>query len=150
MLNPGRAISSRRRKSFGVRILSITALLAAALMNPRYSFGDDTAPKFYPLPVGSVKPKGWILEQMRQDVTNGIAGHYLELCPRYGVRTYRRKDGNLGCGEMTGNWADGFIRMAYLSGEPEAIKKADEFVRAVLQTRGSDGYLGNEKPGRRY
>ncbi len=128
----------------------VLALAAAAALCLPCASGADRAPRFLPLPVGAVRPKGWIREQLRRDATEGLAAHFLQLRPTYGVRTYRRKDGNLGCGEMTGNWADGFIRMAYLCGDAGAKKKADEFVRAVLQTRGPDGYLGNLKPERRY
>jgi len=37
-------------------------------------------PAFFPLRFGAVKPRGWILEQMRRDLRDGFAGHLDELC----------------------------------------------------------------------
>ena len=137
-----------------VRAVPTLVLVSLWLLAPGvYGREDSPAPRrpvFAPLRVGAVKPKGWILEQLRNDAENGLAAHFLELHPTYGASTYIRKNGNLGCGEMTGNWADGFMRMAYLSGAASAVKKADAFVAAVLGSREDDGYLGNVKPERRY
>ena len=118
---------------------------AAAAANPGPSAGV-----YEPLPLGAVEPAGWILAQMTRDATSGLAAHFTELWPNYGSRSYLEKDGNLGCGEMTGNWADGYIRMAYLTGAESARKKADAFVRDILSSRDSDGYLGNVAAKERY
>jgi hypothetical protein len=37
-------------------------------------------PAFSPLRFGTVKPRGWILEQMRRDLREGFAGNLDELC----------------------------------------------------------------------
>ena len=100
---------------------------------------------FEPLRIGAVKPKGWIREQFRNDIRYGIAGHFLQLKPNYGLRTYLKKNANLGQGEMTGNWADGFVRMVYLSDDERIKSKIDHFVRRILDTRSKKGYLGNVK-----
>jgi hypothetical protein len=48
--------------------------------------GRDTAtqviaPDFTWLPMGEVKPAGWIKEQMTRDLSEGFAGRLDELCP---------------------------------------------------------------------
>jgi len=103
-----------------------------------------------PLPLGSVEPKGWIREQLANDAIDGMAGHFIELRPQYGSKSWINKDGNLAAGEMGGNWLDGYIRMAYLTGLPAAKTQADDFVRDLLGARDDDGYIGNVKPDRRY
>jgi DUF1680 family protein len=105
---------------------------------------------YTPLKLSEIEPAGWIYRQMLRDLRNGIAGHFLQLRPDYGEKTYIDKDGNLGRGEMTGNWADGFIRMAFFSGEPNAISRAREFVSKVLDSADEDGYLGNIPREKRY
>lgn len=107
-------------------------------------------PVYEPLPLGSVEPKGWIRAQLENDATDGMAGHFIELRPQFGSKSWINQDGNLAAGEMGGNWLDGYVRMAYLTGRPEAKKRADDFVRDILGARGSDGYIGNEKPANRY
>ena len=53
-------------------------------------------------------------------------------------------------GESTGNWLDGFIRMAFLSGNKQAIKEADEMVKTILGYQEEDGYLGTYPKRVRY
>jgi hypothetical protein len=121
--------------------IGLTALLA---------HGDPLPVAYEPLPVGSVEPEGWIRAQMTNDAINGMAGHFIELRPTYGSVSWVTKNGNGGAGEMGGNWIDGFVRMAWLTGNPVAKKKADDFVRDVLGAADSDGYIGNFKPEKRF
>ena len=110
----------------------------------------QTVSKLSPLRVGAVMPDGWIREQLYNDVNSGIAAYFLKLRPKLGINTYLKKNARLGVGEMTGNWADGYIRMAYLSGSLKAKRRADNFVASVLKTRDIDGYLGNVNRELRY
>lgn len=126
----------------------ILALCVGAIASAGHA---EPIPAVYePLPLGSIEPKGWIRAQLENDATDGMAGHFIELRPQFGSKSWINQDGNLAAGEMGGNWLDGYVRMAYLTGRPEAKKRADDFVRDVLGARGSDGYIGNEKPGSRY
>lgn len=115
-----------------------------------FAIGAPLVASYEPLPVGAVEPAGWIRTQMTNDAVDGMAGHFIELRPKFGSRSWIKKDNNLGAGEMGGNWLDGYIRMAYLTGNPVAKKRADEFVRDVLGARDSDGYIGNMKADKRY
>jgi len=112
--------------------------------------GDPVPVSYEPLPVGSVEPEGWIRTQMTNDAVNGMAGHFIELRPAYGSVSWVTKNGNGGAGEMGGNWIDGFVRMAWMTGNPEAKKKAGDFVKDVLGAADKDGYIGNLKPERRF
>lgn len=102
------------------------------------------------LPVGAVKPKGWIYEQMANDAVDGMAGNLQKFRPMYTSSTWVKKDGSDGAAEMTGNWLDGYARMAYMTDTESAKKKADAFVKDVLKAQKRDGYLGNYPDDERY
>ena len=113
------------------------------------------------LPVGEVKPRGWLLDQMRADVTNGFTAFLDKLTPEYcRMATFdvRHKTdyevpkigGVWWNGETTGNWLDGYIRMAYLTDNPQAKARVDELVAQVLAMQETDGYLGTYPKGLRY
>jgi DUF1680 family protein len=104
------------------------------------------------LPVGEVKPRGWLLDQMRNDITNGFSSALDKLTDRCDLSTFdMRKTAEfvmpkIGSvwwnGETTGNWLDGYIRMAYLTDNPQAKARADEMVGKILAMQEEDGYLG--------
>jgi len=124
----------------------LSLLLAIALpLTP-----DAPYQPLQPLPIGEIRPEGWILQQMTQDATTGMAGHFLELCPNYGGISWTMQNGNPGAGEMGGNWIDGFVRMAYLTDDPSAKEQADQFLQGLISVQEPDGYLGNHKPETRY
>jgi len=127
-----------------VPILSLTAFAADVVI------AEKPAVRFSPLPIGSVEPKGWILAQMSTDAVDGMAGHFIELHPKFGSVSWIEKNGSGGAGEMGGNWIDGYVRMAYLTGIPEAKKRADDFLKDVLGARDDDGYIGNYPLEKRY
>lgn len=105
---------------------------------------------YKPLPVGSVEPEGWIRAQMTTDAVDGMAGHFIELRPAFGSASWVTKNGNPAAGEMGGNWIDGYVRMAWLTGNPVAKKKAADFIRDILNSKDSDGYIGNIKAEKRF
>ncbi|TSA37567.1 MAG: hypothetical protein D4R65_00460 [Verrucomicrobiaceae bacterium] len=118
-------------------------------------------PKFQFLPAGEVKPRGWLLEQLRNDVKNGFTPVLDKLTPDYcNLSTFdtRKKadmeqpkiGGVWWVGETTGNWLDSFIRMAYLADDPQAKARVDELVSKVLAMQEDDGYLGAYPRGLRY
>jgi len=121
------------------------------------------APVFTGLPMGEVKPSGWIKEQMTRDLNGGFAGRLDELCHEAASDTFgsHRNSGsaesksnsakiNWWNGETEGNWRSGFMMMAYLAGDDEAIRKADEYVHHILSSQDKDGYLGVFAPDMRF
>ncbi len=118
---------------------------------------------FSPLRFGSVKPRGWILEQMRRDLRDGFAGHLDELCREassdiFGANRNQPGKPNSGNqnanawwnGETEGNWRCGHIMLACLTGEPEAMAKAKVYIDHILAAQDVDGYLGVYSPELRY
>jgi uncharacterized protein len=113
------------------------------------------SPVFSWLTVGEVKPAGWIQAQMVRDLQEGFAGHLGDLCHEassdifvsHRNSTQSQNSANADNskwwnGETEGNWRAGFIQMAYLTQDPNTMRQADEYVRHILSSQGSDGYLG--------
>jgi hypothetical protein len=114
------------------------------------------AVKYYQLPVGAVKPRGWLATTMRIS-GEGITGHLHEYRPdsfwrTWDDRAYRgklelEKSGNLSHEvwwpyEQQAYWADGLVQLAYIIGDPRLKSIADEFVTKALSGQTSDGYIG--------
>ncbi len=120
-------------------------------------------PAFTPLRFGAVQPRGWILQQMRRDLKEGFAGHLDELCHEASSDIFASGRNRLGKpnagnaasdawwnGETEGNWHCGHLMLACLSGEPEAMQKAKDYVNHILAAQDADGYLGIFSPELRY
>ncbi|PZR28444.1 MAG: hypothetical protein DI535_06075 [Citrobacter freundii] len=121
--------------------------------------------RFQPLPLGAIKPTGWLRDQLSKDLA-GFTGHLDSLVPDlilkddiYGkdrlTRRIRSKDlGALGEGgdwqvqflwwnsETQSNWWDGYIRAAVLTGDPVHLERVRNYVDRILSTQDADGYLG--------
>ena len=121
--------------------------------------------KFQFLPFGSIKPTGWLREQMQKDVT-GFVGNLDKLVPElindpiYGSGRLHKHSkskelGNLKEGDAEGNeqyqwwnsetqsnWWDGYLRNVYLLDDTAGISKVENYVKSILATQDEDGYLG--------
>ena len=143
-------------------LIGAASLVAAAT---KVSAQSAVTPSFYWLKFGEVMPSGWIKAQMLRDVREGSAGHLDELATQassdiFGsgrnapgkpnVAVEGGEEGAWWNGETEGNWRSGYIMMACLSGDPEAIRKADASVQHILQTQDKDGYIGIYSPELRY
>jgi DUF1680 family protein/type II secretory pathway pseudopilin PulG len=117
--------------------------------------GASTAcaePAFQFMRIGEVQPRGWLQEQICMDVTNGYGPHLDKLTTRIATQNFDSRNKSelvkpkIGAdwwdGETTGNWFDGFVRAAYLSGDAAARRRADELVAQFLAMQDEDGYLG--------
>jgi uncharacterized protein len=107
------------------------------------------------LPLGAVKPAGWIKAQMLRDLHEGFAGCLGKLCHEASSDIFVTNRNSLHAqnssnsfgsawwnGESEGNWRAGFIMMSYLTGDADTMREADEYVRHILSSQDSDGYLG--------
>lgn len=134
---------------------------------PFITMGQQKPPveKYQRLPFGSVKPAGWLKEQMQKDMA-GFVGNLDRLVPDlindpiYGEgrlhKQSKAKDlGNLKSGDAEGdeqykwwnsetqsNWWDGYIRNAILLDDSQAIEKVKTYIERILSTQDKDGYLG--------
>lgn len=117
------------------------------------------------LPFGSIKPAGWIKNQMKKDM-QGFVGNLDMLVPElmqdpiyaegrlHSNSTVKdlgnNKEGDVGDDEQykwwnsetQSNWWDGYMRNAMLLDDAEALAKIKQHVYAILATQDTDGYIG--------
>jgi hypothetical protein len=134
--------------------------LLAAVAGPDPCAAAPTDHHFQFLRVGEVQPRGWLLEQIRTDVTDGYGPLLDQLTDRIEPAIFdsRHKTelakpkigGDWWNGETTGNWLDGFIRAAWLSGDAAAKRRTDELVTRFLAMQDEDGYLGIYPKAKRF
>lgn len=107
------------------------------------------------LPLGNIRASGWIAEQLRRNI-EGMGGHLDELEPGMIGTPYTTRETYAGWGkercagwgaEISGNYWWGLIELAYTSGDPAMIEKAETWVNTVLANQREDGYLGTYRDG---
>jgi hypothetical protein len=95
---------------------------------------------FNPLPLGSVKPTGWLLREL-QIQANGLSGHLDECWPDVGPNS-----GWLGGSgeswERGPYFLDGLVPLAYLTGDERLMAKAKKWVDWTLSNQQADGWIG--------
>ncbi|HOK35860.1 MAG TPA: glycoside hydrolase family 127 protein [Paludibacteraceae bacterium] len=94
------------------------------------------------LPVGDVKPEGWLLEMLYRQ-KNGLNGHLGE------ISAWLDKENNawLGTGtdyswEEVPYWLKGYGNMAYILGDEKMIEETKMWIEAVFKSQREDGYFG--------
>ena len=99
------------------------------------------------LPIGAVKPAGWIRHQLDLEA-EGMIGRLTEIsqwCTFEG-NAWVSPDGQGQYGwEELPYWLKGYIDLGYLTGNQRIIAEAEKWVKAVLATQRPDGYFGDEK-----
>ncbi|MEO8367586.1 MAG: beta-L-arabinofuranosidase domain-containing protein [Candidatus Solibacter sp.] len=98
---------------------------------------------FNALPLGSVMPKGWLLDQLRLQA-KGLSGHLDEFWPDLGPQSAWL--GGTGEGWERGPYyLDGLVPLAYLTREPALIAKVKKWMEWTLQNQRPDGGIGPVK-----
>jgi DUF1680 family protein len=100
------------------------------------------APKPYiELPLGSIKPDGWLHEQLIT-MRNGLTGHLDEVYePVLGPRNgWLGGDGD--GWERGPYWLDGLVPMAYILDDQELKDKAMKWIEWSIENQSEDGYFG--------
>ena len=98
-------------------------------------------PAFEELPLGSIKPTGWLYEQML-GLKNGLTGHLDEIYPVI----FGERNGWLG-GDGDGwergpYWIDGLLPLAYQLDDEQLKEKALRWVEWSLNNQQKNGYFG--------
>lgn len=99
-------------------------------------------PAFQPLPLGSVKPSGWLLEQVKLQA-GGLSGHLDEFWPD--VKDSGWIGGSAEGWERAPYWLDGVIPLAFLADDAKLRAKVDRWVDYILAHPLPDGWLGPEQ-----
>ena len=95
---------------------------------------------FYFLPLGSIRPRGWLLAQLRIQA-NGLSGHLDEIWPDVGPNS-----GWLGgtgeSWERGPYYLDGLLPLGYLLDDPRLKAKAQRFIDWTLDHPTPNGMIG--------
>ena len=95
---------------------------------------------FQLLPLGSVKPTGWLLHQLEIQA-GGLSGHLDEFWPDLGSNS-----GWLGgtgeSWERGPYFLDGLVPLAYLTGNATLIAKVQKWMNWTLEHQQPDGWIG--------
>lgn len=112
--------------------------------------------RFSTLPLGAVKPTGWMLNQMRRDLDEGFAGRLDELTSHAANDLFKNRiDTSTNHyawwdSETRGNWLWGYVMMAYLADHDAHKARVDELLADLKATQDADGYIGVYSNATRY
>ncbi|HET9099652.1 MAG TPA: beta-L-arabinofuranosidase domain-containing protein [Acidobacteriaceae bacterium] len=95
---------------------------------------------FYLLPLGSIRPHGWLLAQLRIQA-NGLSGHLGETWPDVGPNS-GWLGGNGESWERGPYYLDGLIPLAYQLDDARLKATAQKFVDWTLEHQAADGMIG--------
>lgn len=96
-------------------------------------------PRFRPLPLGSIRPTGWLERQLRIQA-DGISGHLDEFWPD--VRDSQWFGGDSEGWERAPYWLDGLIPLAFTLDDETLQRKVMRYMDYILTHQEEDGWLG--------
>ncbi len=95
-------------------------------------------PKFRPLPLGLIRPAGWLRRQLRIQA-DGLSGHLDEFWPDVGRSKWF--GGEAEGWERAPYWLDGFIPLAWSLDDAKLKDKASRYVDHIVTHQRSDGWF---------
>ncbi|HEV2472027.1 MAG TPA: beta-L-arabinofuranosidase domain-containing protein, partial [Chthonomonadales bacterium] len=105
-------------------------------------------PALQRMPTGSIRPKGWLLDQCRIQAS-GLTGHLEEIWPDLGPRNLWL-GGDLEGWERGPYYLDGLIPLAHILESDVLTTRYRRWIDSILARQSSDGWIGPmQAPGRR-
>jgi uncharacterized protein len=125
--------------------LLATCASAADPVNKHYPVNREPLlqSKFVPLPVGAVRPEGWLKDQLVIQA-NGLTGHLDEFWPSLAKNAWKGdKDGE--AWERGPYYLDGLVPLAYLLNDQRLLAKVKGWIEPTLASGRPNGWFGPEK-----
>ncbi len=95
--------------------------------------------RFRPLPTKSIRPEGWLRNQLRIQA-DGLSGHLYEFWPD--IKDSAWFGGSAEGWERAPYWLDGVIPLTFLL-DDEALKaRVEKYVDYIITHQHEDGWLG--------
>ena len=99
---------------------------------------------FQSLPLGAVKPRGWLLNQLKVQA-NGLSGHLDEFWPDLGPNNgWLGGDGE--SWERGPYYLDGLLPLAHLLDDKRLLDKVEPWIEWTLNSQDERGYFGPRDP----
>jgi uncharacterized protein len=114
------------------------AVAATAPITRRAGIGRLVEPTFRPLPLGAIRPEGWLLRQLRLQ-RDGLTGHLDEFWPD--VAESQWFGGAAEGWERAPYWLDGAIPLAFLLDDAELKRRLASRVEHVVAHQRPDGWF---------
>ena len=92
-----------------------------------------------PLPLGSIKPAGWLKDQLRIQA-DGLSGHLDEFWPD--IKNSAWFGGSAEGWERVPYWLDGLVPLAFVTDDPVLKGKVRNAIEYILAHQQADGWLG--------
>jgi hypothetical protein len=137
------------RRQFLARMAAGTSLWAVAGVGDAWSTGGGgggsarsaglAEPAFCPLPLGSIRPRGWLERQLRIQAA-GLSGHLDEFWPD--VAQSQWFGGTAEGWERAPYWLDGAIPLAWGLGDARLQAKVSGRVEEIVRAQRPDGRFG--------
>jgi DUF1680 family protein len=104
---------------------------------------------FEPLPLGSIRPEGWLRSQLRIQA-EGLSGHLDEFWPDVAQSGWI--GGSAEGWERGPYWLDGVVPLAFLLDDPALKEKVRRWIDYIVTHQDEDGWLGpiRDKAKNRY
>ncbi len=96
------------------------------------------------LPIGSIKPKGWLLEMLERQKT-GATGKMDELYPQVMGNRNGWLGGDGDQWERGPYWIDGLLPLAYILNDQQLKNKVQPWIESILGSQRKDGNFGPAK-----
>ncbi len=138
------------------RIIAISILLMIVLgrceQQKDVVLTNNVGPAYSYLKLNQVKPQGW-LNDVIQTEAEGFSGHLDEFAPEIMRKPFidpkvpvseQRWVETWWDGESAGNWWDGLVRLAFVSGDEALIKKSEKWINHLIenQQKADEPYIG--------
>lgn len=129
-------------------LLTSTAVAACILWNgagtiDASNYPSNTEPlapeAFVELPLGTVKPDGWLRSQLKLQA-KGLTGHLDEFWDSLFSSAWKGLDGE--AWERGPYYLDGLIPLAYLLDDQRLISKVKPYIEYILTTQQENGWFG--------
>lgn len=99
-----------------------------------------TPSAYIPLPLGAVKPTGWLRDQLVVQA-NGMTGHIDEFWPSLHKNAWKGDEGGEAW-ERGPYYLDGLVPLAYLLDDPRLLAKVKTWMEPILTSGQPNGWFG--------